>query len=340
MTDSDRSRSPRARGTVLVAPDSFKGTLSASEVAAALAGPFERAGFEVDRCPLADGGEATAEALLAAFGGERVAAQAHDPLWRPLRASFAVLADGESAVVETASASGLGLVAPDERDPEAASTRGTGELIAAAARRARRILVGVGGSATTDGGRGALEAIAEVGGLGGVRLACLCDVATPWELAARTFAPQKGADAAAVDRLERRLAGLAATLPRDPRGIPMSGAAGGLAGGLWAVCGAELVRGAPFVLDAVRFDERLRRAALVVTGEGRLDATTLEGKVVSEVARRARIAGIPAHAVVGADATAPAERSALGLSSTRVASTPGELERVAAALATPGSVSR
>jgi glycerate kinase len=340
MTDSDPSRPAAEHRTVLLAPDSFKGTLSAPEVVAALAAPFERAGFAVDRCPLADGGEGTADALLAAFGGERVATDAHDPFGRSLRVSFAVLGDGETAVVETASASGLALLSPGERDAEAASTRGTGELIAAAAHRARRVLVGVGGSATTDGGRGGLDAIADAGGLGNTRLVCLCDVRTPWELAARTFAPQKGADAATVDRLERRLAGLAATLPRDPRGIPMSGAAGGLAGGLWAACGAELVAGAPFVLDAVGFDTRLRGASLVVTGEGRLDATTLDGKVVSEVARRARIAGIPAHAVVGEDATGPAERAALGLSSIRVASTQGELERVADDLATPGSVSR
>jgi len=177
----------------VLAPDSFKGTLTAPQVAAALAGPLEEAGYQVDRCPLADGGEGTADALLVARGGQLVEVDAHDPLGRAFGSSFALLGDGATAVVETAAASGLALLAPGERDPERASTRGTGELIVAAARRAAEVLVGVGGSATTDGGRGALEAIAMSGGLGGARIICLCDVRTPWELAARTFGPQKGA---------------------------------------------------------------------------------------------------------------------------------------------------
>jgi glycerate kinase len=333
MTVADRSRGPRQSRRVLLAPDSFKGTLTARQVADALAGPLREAGYEADQCPLADGGEGTAEALLAARGGERVEVDAHDPLGRVLRSSFVLLADRETAVVETAAASGPVLVAPGERDPERASTRGTGELIVAAAKSVKEVLVGVGGSATTDGGRGALEAIATSGGLGGVRIVCLCDVRTPWELAARTFGPQKGADPAAVDRLSARLERFAEELPRDPRGIPRSGAAGGLAGGLWAVYGAELVDGASFVLSSVDFDARLRGERAVVTGEGRLDTTTPAGKVVSEVARRARLAGIPAHAVVGEDATTAADRRALGLASVREASTAEELASAAAALA-------
>src|SRR5581483_425189 len=227
----------------------------------------------------------------------------------------------------------LGLIAPAERDPWAESTRGTGELIVAAARRAPRVLVGIGGSGTTDGGAGALEAIAAAGGLGDGRLVCLCDVRTPWESAAEAFGPQKGADPATVARLARRLDELAARLPRDPRGVEMTGGAGGLAGALWAACGAELADGAAFVLDAVGFDERLRSAVAVVTGEGTLDATTLAGKVVSEVARRARGAGVPAHAVVGRDATTAADRRALGLASIREASTTAELAVAAAQLA-------
>lgn len=281
---------------------------------------------------MADGGEGTADALMAALGGERIETGAHDPLGRPLRSWYALLGDG-SAVVETAAASGLGLVPESERDPERASTRGTGELIAAAARRAGTVLVGVGGSATTDGGRGALGAIAAAGGLGAARIVCLCDVRIPWELAAPAFAPQKGAGSAAVARLSKRLASYARELPRDPIGIPMTGAAGGLAGGLWAACGAELVEGARFVAEHAGLDEALDGALAVITGEGRLDATTLAGKAVSEVARRAAGAGVPVHAIVGRDVTSAAERGGLGLASVREASTPAEIGAAASAIA-------
>jgi glycerate kinase len=331
MAPTDRSRGRGKPTPVLLAPDSFKGTFSAPEIAAALAGPLEQGGHAVDRCPLADGGEGTADALRGALGGRRVDAEAHDPLGRPVGSSFVLLSDG-SAVVDTAAASGLALIAPDERDPEGASTRGTGEMIVAAAGRAPLILVGIGGSATTDGGAGALDAIAAAGGLGEARIVCLCDVRTSWESAAETFGPQKGADREAVARLERRLDELATTLPRDPRGVPMSGGAGGLAGALWAACGAELAEGAAFVLQTVGFDERLGRAGAVVTGEGRLDATTLAGKVVNEVSRRAHDAGVPVHAVVGQDATTSADRRALGLASIREASTAAELADAAAEL--------
>jgi glycerate kinase len=249
-----------------------------------------------------------------------------------LRSWYALVGTDE-AVVETASASGLSLIAEPERDPERASTYGTGELIVAGSRRASTILVGVGGSATTDGGRGALEAIEAGGGLGEARLACLCDVRIPWELAARAFAPQKGADQATVARLSARLEQYATELPRDPTGVPLTGAAGGLAGGLWAAYGAELADGARYIATRVGLDDRLRDAAAVVTGEGQLDATTLEGKTVSEVARRAATARVPVHAVVGRDASTAAERRALGLASVREASTPEELAAAAAALA-------
>jgi glycerate 2-kinase len=333
MSQSQRSRGRGKPTPVLLAPDSFKGTFTAPEVVAALSVPLEQGGYAVDRCPLADGGEGTAEALRAALGGERIDADAHDPSGRPITAAFALLSDG-SAVVDTAAASGLGMVSPADREPEAASTRGTGELIVAAARRAERVLVGIGGSATTDGGAGALDAIAAAGGLGGAQVVCLCDVRTPWESAAETFGPQKGADPDAVARLARRLDELAATLPRDPRGRPMTGGAGGLSGALWAACGAKLVEGAAFVLDTVRFDERVARAGAVVTGEGRLDATSLAGKVVGEVARRAREAGVPVHAVVGQDGTTATERRALGVASIREASTLEQLTEAAAELGT------
>jgi glycerate 2-kinase len=289
---------------VLVAPDSFKGTFSAAEVAGAIGRGLERAGLmPPDLCPVADGGEGTMAALLPRLGGELVAAPAHDPLGRELNGCFALVEDGGSAIVETATASGLSLVAEDERDAWAASTYGTGELIAAAAAAgAQVIVVAVGGSATTDGGAGALEAIEEAGGLGGARLVVLCDVRTPFEHAPKVFGPQKGADPAMVRRLERRLEELAGRWPRDPRGVPMTGCAGGLSGGLWAAHGAVLEPGAPWVLDALDFDARMRAARAVVTGEGKLDEQTLQGKLVGEIGTRARQAGVPLHAIVGTDA--------------------------------------
>ena len=288
---------------VLVAPDSFKGTFRAAEVAGAIGRGLERAGLmPPDLCPVADGGEGTMEALLLALGGETVGVEVQDPLGRPIRSQFGLVEDGGTAVLEMAAASGLGLVAEDERDAWAASTYGTGELIcAAAAAGAQVILVGVGGSATTDGGAGALAAIEDHGGLGGARIVVLTDVRTPFERAPAVFGPQKGADAAMVARLEARLEALAAELPRDPRGVPMTGAAGGLSGGLWAAHGASLEAGATFILDALDFDTRMRAARAVVTGEGKLDEQTLEGKLVGEIGTRTRQAGVPLHAIVGTD---------------------------------------
>jgi glycerate 2-kinase len=289
---------------VLVAPDSFKGTFRASQVAGAIGRGLERAGLmPPDLCPVADGGEGTLDALLPGLGGEIVAADSHDPLGRELRGCFGLVEDGGTAIVETATASGLALVGQGERDAWAASTYGTGELIAAAAAAgAAVIIVAVGGSATTDGGAGALAAIEDAGGLGGARLVVLCDVRTPFELAPKVFGPQKGADEAMVRRLEQRLDELAARWPRDPRGVPMTGCAGGLSGGLWAVHQAVLEPGAPWVLDALDFDARMRAARAVVTGEGKLDEQTLQGKLVGEIGTRARQAGVPLHAIVGTDA--------------------------------------
>jgi glycerate kinase len=299
MTDTGRvRRSRRLPETILVAPDAFKGTLTAAEVAKALGRGLEHGGRPADLCPLADGGEGTLDVLAPALDAEIRTAEVTDPLGRPIQARYAV---GErDRVVETAAASGLHLVDEDERDPLAASTAGTGELILAAAERgARTIYVGVGGSATTDGGQGALKAIERGGGLDGVQLVVLCDVRTPFEEAARVFAPQKGADQEQVSQLTRRLHRLARSFPRDPRGVPMTGAAGGLAGGLWAAHDARLVPGASFILDALGFDARMLAAHAVVTGEGRLDDQSLAGKAVSEVATRARQSGVPCHAVVG-----------------------------------------
>ena len=284
--------------TILVAPDSFKGTLSAAEVAHAIGRGLEAAGRSVDLCPVADGGEGTLEALLPAIEGELRSAIVSDPLGRPIEASFA-LGDGV-AVVETAAASGFALLEPDERDPVAATTFGTGQLIVAAMQAGAEVVhLGVGGSATMDGGTGALKAIREAGGVGGLKIIVLSDVRTPFEQAACVFGPQKGADPDTVIRLTKRLNDQARRFRRDPRGVPMTGAAGGLSGGLWAELGAELVPGAQFVLDAVEFDRRMRAARAVITGEGKLDRQSLAGKVVSEVSTRARQAGVPCHAIVG-----------------------------------------
>lgn len=320
--------------TVLVAPDAFKGTLAASEVAGAVAQGLEAAGWPApDRCPVADGGEGTLDVLLEARGGTSVAVAVSDPLGRAIDARLGLLDEGALAVVEVAQASGLELVAEAERDPEAASTRGTGELIVAAVRSgAATVLVAAGGSATTDGGLGAIEAIEAGGGLKGARLVVLCDVRSTFEEAAMRFAPQKGADDDAVIRLAARLEQLARCLPRDPRGQSMSAAAGGLAGGLWATYGARLHPGAAFVLGALDFDARLRRARAVVVGEGCLDVSTLEGKAAAEIATRARQTGVPCHAIVGRDELDPFDARILDLGVILTAGNLDALKRAGRAL--------
>ena len=286
---------------VLVAPDSFKGTFSAAQVAGAIGRGLERAGLmPPDLCPVADGGEGTLDALLPQLGGELIGATVQGPLGAPVKAHIGLVEDGGTAIVEMASASGLGLI--DELDAWNASTYGTGELIVTAVEAgAQVILVAVGGSATTDGGAGALEAIEAGGGLRGAQIVVLCDVRTVFEDAPKVFGPQKGADPAMVTRLEARLDALAKTFPRDPRGVPMTGGAGGLSGGLWAGCGAALEPGATFVLDALDFDARMLASRAVVTGEGKLDEQTLQGKLVGEIGTRTRQNGVPLHAIVGTD---------------------------------------
>lgn len=318
--------------TVLIAPDSFKGTLTAAEVTASLQRGFESAGRSVDPCPVADGGEGLVAALTEPLGLEPVLLLASDPLGRPVTAIFG-LGDGV-AVIEAAAASGLSLVPEAERDPVAASTAGTGELIVAARDAgARTIVLGAGGSATTDGGAGAIAVVRAAGGLDGVSLTVLSDVRTPFEDAARVFAPQKGAGPEDVKRLTARLGSLARRLPRDPRGVPMTGAAGGLSGGLWAAFGAELVPGAAFVLDAIDFDRRMRAARIVITGEGCLDGQSLRGKVVSEVATRSRQAGVPCGAVVGTDRLDAFGKRILDLEPVLEAGTPFALEQAGIGLA-------
>jgi glycerate 2-kinase len=328
---------PGVPTTILVAPDSFKGTLRATEVADAIGRGLRQAGRTVDLCPVADGGEGTLEALRSAHGGELRTVTVSDPLGRPTEASFA-LAPGAGgrrvAIVEMAAASGLHLVSPDERDPLAAGTFGTGQLITAALRAGAQVVyLGVGGSATTDGGAGAIRAIREAGADDHVRIVVLCDVRTPFEEAARVFGPQKGADGDDVGRLTKRLHDLARRLDRDPRGVPMTGAAGGLSGGLWAAFGAELVPGAAFVLDALDFDRRMRAARAVVTGEGKLDQQSLAGKLVSEIATRARQSGVPCHAIVGSRELDNFGARVLDLQTVLEAGTPAELRAAGRRLA-------
>jgi glycerate 2-kinase len=298
----------RAR-RALLAPDAFKGTADATSIAAAMAAGARRARWGCDLCPLSDGGEGFAQVLAAVPSSAGTArgqwrqTEVAGPLGRPVLARW-WLADGV-AVVESAAASGLPLAGGARgNDPVGASTRGTGELLVAAkAAGARRVLVGVGGSATTDGGRGALEAIEAAGGLGGTEVVVACDVETRFVDAAEQFGPQKGASPSQVAQLTERLRLLAVDL-RDRYGVDVadlagSGAAGGLAGGL-AALGARLVPGFGVVAESVGLADRLGRVDLVVTGEGRLDATSWAGKVVAGVVRAARHAGVPVLVVPGA----------------------------------------
>jgi glycerate kinase len=344
---------------VLVAPDKFKGTLSAEEAALAIGRGLVRGGVEsVELLPVADGGEGTMDALVRSLHGRVLAVEAHDPLGRPVEAAFGLVHGGRTAVVEAAQASGLWRVPPVERDAAGASTRGTGELIKAAVESgAREVIVAAGGSATTDGGRGALEALgarftqqrADLETLRQtlrrVRLAVACDVRNPLlgpDGAAAAFAPQKGADPETVAKLERRLADWAKlarhSTGRDPSAEPMAGAAGGLAGGLWAFAGAALRPGAALVLDVAGFDALAYESFAVVTGEGRLDEQTLGGKAVFEVATRCRQGGVPCYAVVGADGLDAFEHRLLNLEVEagarhgRIAA-PEDLERAAARVA-------
>jgi glycerate 2-kinase len=291
------------RPRALACPASLKEVLPAAEAAAALASGLRRGGAEADELPLADGGEGTAEVLARALGGAWRRTAVSDPLGRAVEARWLLLPDG-SALVETAEAIGLDRLGPEERDPLRASSRGAGELIAAAlAVGPRRLLVGLGGSATVDGGAGMREVLGALP----VPALALCDVASPLlgaRGAARAFGPQKGADAAAVAELEARLAAMDELAPFAL--APGAGAAGGLGAAL-ASLGAELVSGAGFVAEAVGLRERLRGAALAVTGEGRVDATTLEGKAPDAVVRACSELGVRCALFGGRVVEAPPE---------------------------------
>jgi glycerate kinase len=273
-----------------VAPDSFKGTYAAGEVAAHIASGARAAGATVLECPLADGGEGTAEILRRALGADVVEVATVDPWRRPLRTTYALTRDG-TAVIELAAASGLGLRRHRD-DAVVADTFGTGLLVAHAVERgAGHIVIAAGGTATTDGGAGAVAAIEERGGLRGARITVLCDVTTGFEDAAVVFGPQKGADFEQVRMLTSRLLEQADGYPRDPRGVARTGTAGGFSGGMWSWYGAQLVSGADFVLDVLDFDRMVRDVDAVIVGEGRLDPQTEDGKIISAVLARLRSRG-------------------------------------------------
>lgn len=283
---------------VVAAPDTFRGTASARAVAEAVGRVAWEHGWDCDEVPMSDGGEG----FLDALGGPNRTATVTGPLGDLVTAGWRL--DGRRAVIEMALASGLELVGgADGNDPIAASTYGTGELISTAVEAgARRVLVGVGGSATTDGGLGAMRAMHPAARMRGVELVVACDVRTRFVGAADTFAPQKGATPAQVELLRRRLERLAQVY-REEHGIDVleldgAGAAGGLAGGL-AALGAELLEGFEVVADEVELWDRVEGADLVVTGEGFLDEQSFEGKVVGGVAELAVEAGVRVVAIAG-----------------------------------------
>jgi glycerate kinase len=281
---------------LVAAPDKFRGTASAAQAAGAVAGAARQAGWTADEAPMSDGGEG----LLDAVGGSRRTTTVAGPLGQPVAAEWRMLeASGgmpTTAVVEMSRAAGRALLPrPRGDDPVRAGTGGVGQLLLAARDAgARRVVIGCGGSATTDGGEGAFDAVGSAAALRGVELVVACDVTTPFLDAARVFGPQKGATPAQVENLGRRLADVAARYRAatgiDVTTIPGAGAAGGLAGGLVAL-GARMEPGFDFVAGLVGLADRMERADLVVTGEGHLDPPSFHGKVPGGVLGLARARG-------------------------------------------------
>jgi glycerate 2-kinase len=313
---------------ILIAPDKLKGTYSAGEAAEALARGWRarRPTDELELLPLADGGEGTAAALLAARGGTWRTVPAHDAHGRPIEAVYAELPGG-AAALDVAEASGMWRVADLAPDAVAASSFGAGELIRHAIDGgARRIIVGVGGTASSDGGAGLRQALGAPPD--GVQLVAALDVDNPLlgpAGAVAVYGPQKGATPEQMQQLERRLAALA--LPTAD--LPGAGAGGGIGGMLMAL-GAEAVPGARLVLDEVGFERRLAVAGLCITAEGRIDMQTLRGKVVAAVARACAAAGVECAAVGGAvDPEAAAALVQVGATTLAC----GDLERAGAELA-------
>ena len=322
---------------IVIASDSFKGSLSSAEVAEAVSEGVREV-FPVcgTVClEVADGGEGTMKALLEALGGSTVECDAHDPLMRPLRAGYGISTDGGTAIIDVAAASGLTLLGEDERNPLLTTTFGTGELVADALKHGcRRIILGLGGSATNDGGTGMLSAIGfrfldtagraqpgtgeSLGHIASVDVSGIlpeltetefiaaCDVENPLcgpEGATMVYAPQKGADAAMLERLESGMRNFGAVTERFcGRGIigaKGSGAAGGLGAGMLGYLNARPVPGAELLLDALGFDALASDADLIITGEGCIDGQTLMGKLPLRVLRRASALGIPVAAIGG-----------------------------------------
>jgi len=317
---------------ILVAPDSFKESLTAAEAADAIARGLRsaRPELEVDLCPMADGGEGTVDALVKATGGSFQTTTVTGPLGQAVDARWGRLGDGRTAVIEMAQAAGLHLVPHGRRDPMRTTTYGVGELIRAALDEGvSRIVLGIGGSATCDSGMGMAQALGVTftpaqgrasplaGGallsithvdtatrdprLDQVTIRAACDVTNPLtgpNGAAHVYGPQKGASPEMAGELDAGLAHLASLLGVDPE-LPGAGAAGGLGYGLVAFCGAMLERGVELVMDAVDFDPRIAHADLVITGEGRLDAQSIHGKTCIGVARRAARHNKPCIALVG-----------------------------------------
>ena len=321
---------------ILLVPDSFKGTLSSRQVCQVMAGQLRRffPQAQVKSIPVADGGEGSVEAFLAAAGGERRTRTVTGPFGEPVEAFYGILGDGRTAVIEMAACAGLPL-AEGRLNPERATTYGVGELLLAAKEAGcTKAILGLGGSCTNDGGAGAAAALGAkftradgaafvpTGGtlgeiaaldvspvaqaLQGMELTAMCDIDNPLygeAGAAVVFAPQKGADAAMVARLDAGLRHLgqvsARCLGRDFSHLPGAGAAGGLGFGMAAFCGAQLRMGIDAVLDAVGFDSLLPGTDMVFTGEGKIDSQSARGKVVSGVCGRAKRAGVPVIAVVG-----------------------------------------
>jgi glycerate kinase len=283
---------------VIAAVDKFRGTATATEVADAIALGAADAGWTCDRAPMSDGGEG----LLEVFGGANRSTTVTGPLGHVVDAAWRL--DGTQAVIESAEACGIVRAGgPEHNDPVNATTAGVGELLTAALDGgARHVIVGLGGSATTDGGLGALRAGPRPGRMKGVELVIACDVETWFTEAAATFGPQKGATPKQVELLTRRLATLMDAY-RNDYGVDLAevagaGAAGGLAGGL-VVLGGRIVRGIDAVADAVELDDRLEAADAVITGEGFLDGASFAGKVVGGIVERAEWANKPVAVVVG-----------------------------------------
>lgn len=293
---------------IVIACDSYKGCLSSSQVADAAAKGVTEVfpDCEITKLAVADGGEGTVEALVTTLGGHIEWTEVSDPLGRPVKAAYGIA--GDLAIIESAAACGLTLLTKEERNPLITTTKGLGELILAAIDNdCRRFLIGLGGSATNDGGMGMVGVPGFLEKTRGVEFTVACDVDTPYigkNGASRVFGPQKGASAQDVEVLEERLRGYALKIMEDT-GIDVSnmagaGAAGGLGGAFRAYLGAELKRGVDLVLDQIDFDSAIEGADLVITGEGSSDYQTLKGKTAAGVLERAKRKGIPVMLVSGA----------------------------------------